>query len=73
MKTYTVKYGHSASDCTPGAIEFSAENEDAVIQKVNDFVADGYRNETWATVDFLGTRYYTARNVHGESVGKLYE
>lgn len=70
MNKYQITYGHTQSDCTPGTLTLSATNDADAINETRKFVADGYRNETWAAVDLADGRAYTVSNVHGEAVGK---
>lgn len=66
--TYTARFAHSDADL-PGEINLSATTEAEAIAEINEFVASGYRNGTWANVDFTGGRSYCAQNVHGKAVG----
>lgn len=58
----TARYAHGPDD-TPGTI--TLEGTEYVIKvKARSFVEDGFRNQTWMTVDF-GDHTYSVRNVHG--------
>lgn len=52
--------------------DFAATNDTDVIKEVRVFVANGYRNETWASVDLIDGKSYTARNVRGQAVGQTF-
>lgn len=67
MKTYPMIYGHDDGG-TPGRTTLQAINDENAIDQARRFVADGYRNSTWATLE-LGESAYTAHNVHGQAVG----
>lgn len=66
--TYTIRYCHGSG--TPGTLMRSAGRDRDIVRYVRKLVADGYRNETWATVEVDGG-CYTARNVRGRPVGHL--
>ena len=68
MKTYQMVYGHDDRG-TPGSATLQSATEDGAVEQARRFVADGYRNSTWATLE-LGERVFTARNVHGNAVGQ---
>lgn len=70
MAKYQIAYGHTMADCTPGTLTLAATNDDDAIRELCAFVADGYRNETWAALDLANGGGYTARNVRGNAVGQ---
>ena len=67
MKTYPMIYGHDDGG-TPGRTTVQAVTDEDAVEQARRFVGDGYRDNTWATID-LGESVYTARNVHGQAVG----
>ena len=70
MQDYQLTYGHD-SNGTPGRVTLQANSAREAIEQTRKFVADGFRNETWATVDLGDEGAYTARNVHGRAVGQV--
>lgn len=58
----TARYAHGPDD-TPGTITLEG-TEYLIKVKARSFVEDGFRNQTWITVDF-GDHTYSVRNVHG--------
>jgi hypothetical protein len=70
IMTYQIIYGHTHADSTPGTLTLAATNDADAIRDIRKFVADGYRNETWAAIDLADGRAYTVRNVHGKAVGR---
>ena len=65
---YTARYAHSNTD-TPADMTLDAKNDREAVAKVRQFVADGYRNGTWANVELADGRSYRASNKHGKAVG----
>ena len=68
MHTYTARYGHEPN-ATPGDLRLDAKNDDEAIAEVRAFVADGYRNLSWASVPLQDGRQASYRNEHGAAVG----
>jgi hypothetical protein len=69
MKTYQITYGHTMADCTPGTLTLKATTDTEAIKEIREFVAEGYRNETWAAIELADGRFYNVRNVRGEAAG----
>lgn len=68
--SYQANYGHTMSDCTPGTLTLAATDDNAAIKEIREFVSEGYRNETWATIELADGSSYTARNIRGNAVGQ---
>lgn len=68
MTEYTVRYGHGNG--SPGQTTIQERSWRGAIRAVRRLVADGYRGDTWATVELPGGAY-TARNVGGRAVGRV--
>lgn len=66
--SYTVSYGHSETD-SPSRMTFECATDADVIRRIKDFVAEGYRNETWATVRLADDKKYQVNNRHGDALG----
>lgn len=64
---YTAKYGHSNNDAQ-GRLNLDATDDASAMAEVDGFVAAGYRNGTWATIELSDGSAYTARNEHGRAV-----
>lgn len=65
---YTATYIHGENSAG-GKITLDATTDDEAIAEIRDFVSQGYRNETTATVE-LTQGYYQAWNEHGCVVGR---
>ena len=61
----TARYAHDPCD-TPGTITLEGTKR-LIKVKARSFVEDGFRNQTWITVDF-GDHTYSVRNVHAVRV-----
>lgn len=70
MSKYQIVYGHTQADCTPGTLTLAATTDDEAVAETRKLVQDGYRDETWATIDLSDGRAYNVRNIRGEAVGK---
>jgi len=70
MHKYQITYGHSTADCVPGTLTLAATNDADAIKETQKFVAEGFRNESWAALDLADGRAYTVRNVRGNAVGQ---
>ena len=69
MSKYQITYGHSQTKCGPGTLTLAAENDAEAVKEARKFVADGYRDATWAALDLSDGRSYNVQNVRGNAVG----
>lgn len=67
MTKYTATYAHNDGD-TPGTIVLDATTDTEAVAEIREFVEQGQRNGTWASVA-LSSGGYVARNQHGKAVG----
>jgi hypothetical protein len=67
---YQIVYGHAMADCTPGTLTLKSENDADALIEVRKFIADGYRDESWAALDLQDGRSYSVRNIRGNPVGQ---
>lgn len=66
---YEAKYGHDGDSSIPGALTLKATDDASAQREVDEFVAQGVRNGTWAAVRLSTGERYQANNEHGEAVG----
>jgi len=62
----TICHGENS---TCGLLPLDARTDAQAIAELRDFVGQGYRNETSASVDLADGRHYHAQNKHGRVVG----
>jgi len=65
---YTILYGHD-DNCGTGILEWIADKDADVIEKLDKFVSEGFRNCTWATVELKNGKSYRSKNVNGSALG----
>lgn len=70
--TYSMLYAHSNNDI-PGSLVMDATTDEEAVKAVKKFVSDGYRNGTWASVDFANGSVYVCNNRYGEAKGAMLE
>lgn len=67
--TYTMRYGHAAN-AIPGTLTLDAKDDANAVAELREFVAAGYRSETWANVDLSDGRTFGAHNKSGIAIGR---
>lgn len=65
MHTYVMSYSHSQTGEWGGAIRLDATDDEAAKVEARDFVAQGYRNGTGASVDLQAGGTYRCWDEHG--------
>lgn len=68
-RRYTARCG--AGNGHPAVLTLDATTDAEAMAEIDAIVADGYRNEQWASVELADGRSYIANNLHGQAVGRL--
>lgn len=64
MSQYQARFAHGANDI-PGVLDLDAKTDSEVKAKIDSFVVQGYRNQTWAAVELSTGENYCRYNLHG--------
>ena len=64
MSQYQALFAHGANDI-PGVLDLDAKTDSEAKAEIDSFVVQGYRNQTWASIELSTGETYCRHNLHG--------